>query len=245
MIQTNRHIIQRKRWDDKIKITYHQKIKRVSYREEMMPNTPCSLMRWLFRQPEGFVVWDTETTGLEDDSKIITIGAVDQDGNVLLDLRLNPGEPIPYDATEIHGVTDDMVTDAPTFEQCYKEIQTALAGRIWVIYNRSYDVPRLNYECDRAYVPWIKPKQIASHGYTSNFKQYDRPQSYCAMESFAEFYGDYSEYWGNYKWQRLSTAANYFNVRVENAHNALADAKMALAVMRGMAFSEDKEWSKQ
>lgn len=210
------------------------------------PVRPCARARWLMRQKGGFVVWDTETTGLEDDAKIVSIGIVDQSGTVLVDTLINPGEPIPRDATRIHGVTDEMVADAPTFEQVYPQIHEALQGKAWVIYNKGYDVPRLKFECARYWLPQIEPAELAvTDTYRSWWRSSERREVYCAMEMFAEVYGDFSEYHGNFKWQKLTTAAAYYRVKVENAHHAVGDALMTLQVLNKMAMDEDKEivWS--
>lgn len=47
------------------------------------------------------------------------------------------------------------------------------------------------------------------------------------MLAFAPIYGDYNKRYGNYKWQSLSTCANYYNYEF-NAHNSLEDTKATL-----------------
>lgn len=219
----------------------------VTRQPELPPESPCQRARWLFRQRCGFVVWDTETTGLEDDSKIVSIGAVDQDSNMLLDLLINPGVPIPSEATDIHGITDEMVKDAPTFAQVYPQIRAALADRRWVIYNASYDMPRLWYECERYFLPQINPRQecLRFRGYRSQFPEWSYSwdtchDDHCLMELFAEHYGDWSDYFHSYKWQKLQSAREYYRIRKGKAHNALSDAQTAFAVLRQMAWDEDR-----
>lgn len=216
--------------------------KRVRVDVECPPVGPCALSRWLMRQRGGYVVWDTETTGLEDDAKIVSIGAVDQDGQVLLDTLINPGVPIPPRATAIHGVTDAMVENAPTFAEAYPLIRRALHRRRWVIYNAGYDVPRLEYEIQRNYLPAVSPALIEE---TTQFYGWwgtrARREVYCAMEMFAEVYGAWSEYHGSYTWQKLGTAAAQYGIEAGNAHNALADAQTTYQVLRHMALDEDGE----
>ena len=54
------------------------------------------------------------------------------------------------------------------------------------------------------------------------------------MELFAPIYGEWSDYHGSYKWQKLTTAANYYaydwDSRPEGAHNSLADCYATLYV---------------
>ena len=199
--------------------------------------SPCTLARWL--QRHDYVVWDTETTGLDEDSKIVSIGIVSKSGDVLVDSLINPGEHIPSDATGIHGVTDEMVAYAPTFAELYPQIRNALRGKVWVIYNKSYDIPRLEYECERYYLPVIKPL-IDYKTSLRGFRDIGKEMTFCMMMAFAEKYGEWHDYFENYKWQSLTTAAKYYGIQIENAHNALADAKMTLELVRHMALDENK-----
>ncbi len=57
---------------------------------------------------------------------------------------------------------------------------------------------------------------------------------HCAMETFAEIYGEWNDYRGNYKWQRLSTACAYYKIPVVGAHGALADCQMTLKMCEAM-----------
>lgn len=212
--------------------------------DELIRHTPpCRLARFILRTG-GYVVWDTETTGLDDDAKIVSVGIVDETGETLVDTLINPGVPIPMDATDIHGVTDADVADAPTFEEAYPEIRSALRDKGWVIYNSAYDVPRLRYECERYYLPEILPMRgyypegdRSGHRYF-NTLEYERID--CAMLMYSEFHGDWNDYWGNYSWQKLSTAASRFGIKVTNAHNALADAKVTYELLQKLALMEDR-----
>lgn len=207
------------------------------YLSSEIPNRPCQRSRWLMRTG-GFVVWDTETTGLEDDSKIVSIGVYRHDGVKLLDSLINPGAPIPEDATAIHGITAAMVADAPTFEQLYPQIRLALINQRWVIYNRAYDVPRLRYECERYGLLFPTP---AGEIHTVNGRLPLRVDAVdCAMEMYAEFHGEWNDYHGNYRWQSLKNAAAQCGITTVGAHNAAADALTTLNIIRAMAWSEDR-----
>jgi DNA polymerase-3 subunit epsilon len=54
------------------------------------------------------------------------------------------------------------------------------------------------------------------------------------MELFAPVYGEWDEYHGNWKWQKLSTAAAYYGYEWgdECAHDALADCRATLYVWK-------------
>jgi len=58
---------------------------------------------------------DTETTGLwrGDGAELVEVALMDETGKVWVDTLVKPEKPIPSGATAVHGITDDMVKDAP------------------------------------------------------------------------------------------------------------------------------------
>ncbi|MFX5801660.1 3'-5' exonuclease, partial [Acinetobacter baumannii] len=59
--------------------------------------------------------------------------------------------PIPAGATEVHGITDDMVKEAPTFKQVANEIKQFIEGCDLGGYNSNrFDIPMLLEEFLRA-----------------------------------------------------------------------------------------------
>lgn len=78
------------------------------------------------------VVIDVETTGLKasDGHRIIELGMVELvngelTGEVYMQ-RFNPGVPISPEATEVNGITNEMLVGQPTFAQCITEIENFL-----------------------------------------------------------------------------------------------------------------------
>ena len=87
-----------------------------------------------------FVYLDTETTGLSPfTDKIVEVSIIDDDGNVLLDTLVNPEREIPKQASDVHGITDDMVKSHPTIAELIPSINEAIRGKKLVIYNYDYD----------------------------------------------------------------------------------------------------------
>ena len=85
---------------------------------------------------------------------------------------------------------------------------------------------------------WYSPES-AQVG-NKEFREWAKdPPWQCVMNRFAEFYGDWSEYHGNHRWQRLGVAAQYFGVPVEDEHSALGDARLTLAVLKGMSEADE------
>ena len=92
---------------------------------------------------ENWVILDTETRGLYD-AEIVEIAIIDSLGKILLDTLIKPSIPIPAEVTEIHGISDAMVADAPTFPEVYPT-DAALKDKRVLIYNSAFDIKILNY----------------------------------------------------------------------------------------------------
>ena len=181
------------------------------------------------------VTLDTETTGLGDQDEIVEIAIIDSNGNALLNSLVKPVNPIPADATAIHGITNEMVVDAPDLFQLFDRLSEVLEGRTVLIYNKSYDV-RLISQSLYQLLNNVKPDY--HHLYTpqiGHFTNQLQQNSHCVMELYAEHYGQWDEFRNQFKWQKLTNAARHFNADRPNAHRALADCLMTLDVLRGMA----------
>jgi DNA polymerase III subunit epsilon len=100
-------------------------------------------------------IFDLETTGINLSSdRIVEIAIIKimPDSSVHRKRKLlNPEMPIPPQATEVHGITNEMVKDAPTFKQAANEIKQFIDGCDLAGYNSNrFDVPILMEEFLRA-----------------------------------------------------------------------------------------------
>jgi DNA polymerase-3 subunit epsilon len=69
--------------------------------------------------------------------------------------RVNPGIPIPPEASRVHGIYDDDVKDCPTFKSIAKSVAALLEGCDLGGYNiLRFDIPMLVEEFNRAEVPF-------------------------------------------------------------------------------------------
>lgn len=99
---------------------------------------------------------DLETTGTNlsvDRIVELAIVKVHPDGTRQVKRKLiNPQMPIPKQSSDIHGITDEMVKDAPTFKQVANEIRQFLQHCDLGGYNSNrFDIPMLVEEfLDRA-----------------------------------------------------------------------------------------------
>ncbi|MBR7167498.1 MAG: 3'-5' exonuclease [Bacteroidales bacterium] len=94
------------------------------------------------------VFFDLETTGVQvgsDHIVEICLLKVAVDGRVSTYVqRVNPGMPIPPQSTEIHGITDEMVRDKPTFKELSAEIANFIGDSDLAGYNSNkFDIPLL------------------------------------------------------------------------------------------------------
>lgn len=98
------------------------------------------------QRPLAFI--DLETTGINlGTDRIVEIAIVKimPDGTKLVKRKLiNPEMPIPPQSTEIHGISDEMVKDAPTFRQAANEIKQFIDNCDISGYNSNkFDIPLL------------------------------------------------------------------------------------------------------
>ncbi len=171
------------------------------------------------------LILDTETTGLGDDAEVVELALIDCAGAVLLDTLVRPSGPVPAEAAAIHGITDAMLAEAPTWSAIHARFCDLVEGRQVVSYSREFDARVITQSARRYGLP-------APQGFDGVL---DPGRIHCAMQAYAGFHGAWSEEKGQYRWQRLSAAAAQQGVKVENAHRALGDCLMTLGVVRAMA----------
>jgi DNA polymerase-3 subunit epsilon len=94
-----------------------------------------------------YVIFDTETTGLlpERGDEVCQIAACRVVNGKMVksevfDTLVNPGRPIPLSATNIHGITDAMVADAPDFLTAGKKFHGFSDGAVLIAHNAPFDM---------------------------------------------------------------------------------------------------------
>jgi len=95
------------------------------------------------------VVLDTETTGLDpaQGHGLVEVACITLDGGEIGETwstLVNPGQLIPKEATAVHGITDEMVRDAPGPVVVAAELEQRCADRTLVFHNVAFDLPFLD-----------------------------------------------------------------------------------------------------
>ena len=168
---------------------------------------------------------DFETTGRDAQvDRVVEIGVVLFDkGRVTAreGLLVNPGIPVPEEARAVHGITDEELSGAPSFDALMPQLVELLAGRLPVAYNAAFDRGFLLAEVDRARralspdvslppamrgdVVWIDPLVWAR------------------------------EILKDQKSRKLGDVAQHFGIPLEQAHRAAGDAEATGHVLLALA----------
>ncbi|MGL5245562.1 MAG: exonuclease domain-containing protein, partial [Sarcina sp.] len=155
-----------------------------------------------------FVVFDIETTGFSNkNDKIIEIGAVKvNDGKIVENFSafVNPEREIPYNITELTGISDEMVREAKTIDQILPKFMEFIGDAIVVAHNANFDVG------------FIKRNLIGLGKELNN----------AVMDTVPLVRFLYPDL----KRAKLNVVAKYLGISLENHHRAVDDAKAAAEI---------------
>jgi DNA polymerase-3 subunit epsilon len=103
--------------------------------------------------PQPLIFLDLETTGMTATHERITeIGLVEVANGEFVgswSQLVNPRKSIPPFIQSLTGISDEMVEDAPTFEQLAPALYQRLAGKVLVAHNARFDYGFLRNEFAR------------------------------------------------------------------------------------------------
>jgi DNA polymerase-3 subunit epsilon len=172
----------------------------------------------------SFVAIDTETTGRDPEvDRAVEIACVIYRRGEVVARRswlVNPGRPIPKESSDVHGIDDEAVREAPPFAAIAAELVETLAEGIPLAYNAEYDRKVLSAELARAGItPAVLPPALRR-----NVEWID-PLIWARELQRAE------------KSRALSEVAQRLGIPLEHAHRATDDAEATLHVFS--AFRRD------
>ncbi len=159
---------------------------------------------------KDYVIFDLETTGTSCESdQVVEIAAIKViDGQVTEEFStlVNPGRPIPYYASRVNGITDDMVKDAPGFRSVLSEFLAFVGDLPLVGHNiHTFDL-RFIYRDSMDFFGSIPGNDYVD---TLTLARIGLPEM---------------------KHHTLSDLAIYYGIPTNGAHRALADCRMNQAV---------------
>lgn len=163
----------------------------------------------LYQDGAVFTAFDTETTGLSSHTdRIIEVGAVQfSKAGVLANFNqlINPCCPIPYEATKINNITQNMVQDCPTEETVLPDFLHFVKDTIIIAHNANFDLKFVNCGLSR-----IGCKELSNRTEdTVKLSRFLFPE----LES-----------------HKLQFLAQHFNIPPGNAHRAQDDARVCMEV---------------
>ena len=98
------------------------------------------------------IIFDTETTGLSFSSgdRLVEIGCIEMVNRVetgrTFHAYVNPGQPMPAKAQEIHGLSDAFLADKPLFSAVVDDLLDFITDSPLVAHNAGFDFAFLNGE---------------------------------------------------------------------------------------------------
>lgn len=166
---------------------------------------------------------DCETTGLDYfKDEILTLSIVDWAGATLYDGRFKPARQTEWpEAERVNGISPESVAQCPPISQDLEEIQGIVDSADKVIgYNVTFDQRFLEAAGVR----------------------FGRKAICDTMLEYAELAGDWDEYHQDWRWWRLTEAADAIGYEWTGAaHGSLADALATLAVQKWVERERGRE----
>lgn len=164
-----------------------------------------------------FAIVDIETTGGKPGPDRVTeIAIVIHDGEQIIDSfesLINPERSIPYGITQITGITNEMVADAPKFFEVAKQVVEMTQGAIFVAHNVSFDYNFIRYEFQQL-------------GYVF------RRRKLCTVRLSRKMFPGLRSY-------SLGNLIKHFNIQVTDRHRAMADVMATIEVLQKALNKDD------
>ena len=154
-----------------------------------------------------FTVFDFETCGLQHPIFAVSLGFIYYENfkKVASDyILINPEHPINKQAYFVHKISENMVKNEPNFPQVWKKIKKYFSSDVLLIgHNVKYDISVLKDN--------LEYYNIDYHGTINSFCTCENAKLLLPKTCIE-----------NYK---LDTLCKYFDIKLDNHHNAFADVK--------------------
>lgn len=166
-----------------------------------------------------YVVFDLETTGIswrtDEVVEISAVRVVNHRIDTEFSTLVNPGRPIPIEASRVNGITDEMVKGAPAFESALADFLTFVQNSVLVGHNiHAFDMKFIYRDCERYF------GKLPENDYIDTLK--------LAKACLPEM-----------PHHRLTDLAEHYGISIQGAHRALNDCRMNQAVYECMRRDAD------
>ena len=172
-------------------------------------NVAVTQVKWHLDVNQPYVVVDIETTGGRGQQDRITeIGMVKVVNNQVVDQwqsLINPQRHIPRNITQLTGIDNAMVADAPLFVEIADTLREFLAGSVFVAHNVAFDYGFIRHEFARLEQPFRMPKL-------------------CTVREMRKAVPGLPSY-------SLANLTKHFSIDMTRHHRALSDAQAAAELL--------------
>jgi DNA polymerase III epsilon subunit-like protein len=163
----------------------------------------------------------SKTTGAGEMAEVVEIAILDSSGKPLLDDLVKPKRHIRTDATEEHGVTDDMVDNAPHWVEILPRVEEVLLGKKVCVYDPAFELMVLRNSYKNIHQRWVLEEE--------NF--------YSLTDLFSRFKNERDPRSGSFVSYSLTEAARQMGIDIEIIafRRAHEDAWLTRAVLLAIA----------
>lgn len=165
-----------------------------------------------------YAIVDIETTGGNaSHSRISEIAVIIHDGTKIVDrweTLVNPEKEIPLPIFALTGINNDMVRDAPIFDDISDKVFEMLSGRIFVAHNVNFDYSFVRHQLEESGFQWSARKL-------------------CTVRAARKIKPGLSSY-------SLGNLCRSLDIPLENRHRAGGDAE-ATAILFSKLLQWDKD----
>ena len=176
----------------------------------------------LIEIPNKYIAFDIETTGLDPMyDEIIEIGAINiEDGKEIgtFSTLIKPEYKIDEFITELTGITNEMVMDAPKINEVLPKFMNFIKGSVILGHNVNFDI---NFIYDNLI-------NEDMHPITNDFVDTLRLSRRLLPEL---------------KHHRLSDLANYYNIDTTGSHRSLTDVRITIDIFKNLEKLVESKYS--
>ena len=162
---------------------------------------------------EKVLFFDLELTGFYDHDEILSVTIVDATGKLIMDTLVRPVKKKKWKNTEkIHGITPDMVADAPTMEE--------ITPRIKEIFDGAENIIAYGVSTDYSHIKYIYEDGPAREGFHEKIR--------CCANEYVRYI---SEHRPDLSHASLTDAMSCFEIEWDGiAHTSMADTVACMKV---------------